>query len=108
MESSGESGGAEAAAACALGGADRTRVRAERAVVDAEGHDAGGLDADDGVLEPVAQGLAPRRDYDGGPAHLDHARLPGRQYVVHHDAGPAGSLHVPKLFGLAHAQAAYV
>src|SRR5580704_127020 len=63
------------------GSGDRTRG-GRLAGVDAEGDDASGLDADDGVLEPFAEGLASGRDHGGGPADLDHAGLPRREHVV--------------------------
>src|SRR5215469_107269 len=56
------------------GRADRARV-GRIARVDAERDDARGPDADDGVFEPLSEGLASRRDHGCGPAHLDHARL---------------------------------
>src|SRR5713226_1799025 len=55
-------GGRDAHAArpgCRLGRADRSGVGSHLVGVDAKGDDAGGLDADDDVLEPLAKGLAP-------------------------------------------------
>src|SRR5260370_29011553 len=89
------------------GSGDRARG-GRLARIDAEGEDSSGLDADDGVLEPLAEGLASGRDHGGGPADLDHAGLPRREHVVDHDAGPPRPLHVAELLGLAHPQAAYV
>jgi len=91
-----------------LGRADRSRVGNQLAGVDPEGNDARGLYADDRVLEPLSEGLAPHRDHGSGPAHLDHAWLPWGEHVVDHDARPAGAPHVAKFLGLAHPQAAHV
>src|SRR6266851_9577559 len=104
-------GGRDAHAArpgCRLGRADRSGVGSHLVGVDAKGDDAGGLDADDDVLEPLAKGLAPRRDHLRVSAHFDHAWLPWRQHVVDHDARPAGALYVAQFLGLAHPQAAYI
>src|SRR6266487_6015396 len=91
-----------------LARADRSCASGHLPGFDAEGDDAGGLDADNGILELRAEGLAARRDHRRGPAHLDHARLPWRQHVVDHDARPAGALHVAELLGLAHPHAAHL
>src|SRR6516164_1466742 len=92
-----------AASACR----DRPGVR-PLAGADAQRDDACGLDPDDGVLEAVTEGFAPRREHDCGATYLDHAGLPGREDVVDHDAGPPGALRVAELLGLAHPQATHV
>src|SRR6266516_2457958 len=89
------------------GRADRTRV-GPFAGVDADGDDARGLDADDGVLEPLPELLASGGDHGRGPAHLDHARLPWRQHVVDLAARPPGALHIAEFLVLAHPHAAHV
>src|SRR6266550_2755840 len=89
------------------GRADRSCV-GPFAGVDAHGDDARGLDADDGVLEPLPERLASGGDHVRGPAHLDHAWLPWRQHVVDHDARPAGALHIAEFLGPAHPHAAHV
>jgi hypothetical protein len=76
--------------------------------VDPARDDPGGLDAHDGVLEPLAERLTAGRDHRRGPANLDHPGLPRRADIVDDDACPAGAPHVPELLGLAHPHAAHI
>src|SRR6185437_14996709 len=74
--------------------------------IDAEGDDAPGIDAQEGLLDTVPEdGLAPFGEHLGGPADLNHPGLPGRQDVVYDDAGAAAAAYVADLLRLAHPQA---